>query len=67
MEIPENFNFYGPKNVSKLVKKLNKDSRKLKRNCETLSKVKCVQISYKKCLICPVIGNVHYREVRSRG
>ena len=29
-------------------KENNKDQRKLKRNCKTLSKGKCIQISYKK-------------------
>ena len=32
----------------------NKDRRKLRRNCKTLSKVKCMQSSCKKCLILDV-------------
>ena len=45
--------------------KNNKDQRKLKRNCKTLSKVKCIQISCKKCVVWLVIWRVHYREVSS--
>ena len=45
LEIPANFHFYGPKKVIKLAEKYNyKDRRKIKRNCKTLSKVKCIQI-----------------------
>ena len=58
IEIPANFNFYGPKKAIKLAKKQNEDERKLKGNCETLSKVN---------IKCPVLGSVCYREVCSRG
>ena len=34
-----------------LKSKKNKDRRKDKQNCKTLSKVKCIQISCKECLI----------------
>ena len=55
------------KQTIKLSRKQNdKGCRKHKQNCKTISKVKCIQIFYKKCLICPVVGRVHYREVRSR-
>ena len=66
LKIPANF--YGPEKTIKLTKKENnKDRRKLKGNCKTLSKVKCIQISYKKCLLWPLIGRVCHREVSSRG
>ena len=54
-------NLKRPLNWSK--QKNNKDQRKRKRNCKTSSKVKCIQISYKKCFIWHVIGRFHYREV----
>ena len=37
-----------------LKKKNNKDRRELKRNCKTLSRVKCIQVFRKKCLILDV-------------
>ena len=53
-KIPTNLqllNFHGPEKAIKLAKKRNKkDRRKLKRNYERLSKVKCIQISSKKTL-----------------
>ena len=55
LEIPadlQSLHFHGTEKAIKLAKKVkNKDLRKLKRNCKTLSKVKCIQISNKKCLI----------------
>ena len=35
--------------------------KKLKRNCKTLSKIKFMQNSYQKGLICPVIAFPLYR------
>ena len=68
LEITENFHFYGPEKAINLAKKQNvKDWRKLKRICKTLSKIKCIQIPYKKYFIWSVIGCVHYKEVSSRG
>ena len=68
LEIPANFYFYVPKKTITLAEKQNnKDSRKLKRNCKTLFKVKRMQISYKKCLILPTIRRVFYKEVSSKG
>ena len=55
LEIPADLqflHFHGTEKAIKLAKKVkNKDLRKLKRNCKILSKVKCIQISCKKCLI----------------
>ena len=57
-EIPTNLqslHFHGNEKTIKLAKKVNdKDRRKRKRNCKTLCKVNCIQISYKKCLILDV-------------
>lgn len=39
-----------------MAKKQNKDQRKLKRNCETWSKVKFTQISYRKCINDPLLA-----------
>ena len=51
----QSLHFHGPEKAIKLAKKYNnKDQRNLKRNCKTLSKVKCIQISCKKCLILDV-------------
>ena len=48
----QSLDFHGPEKAIKLAKKYNnKDQRNLKRNCKTLPKVKCIQISCKKCLI----------------
>ena len=67
LKIPTNLqslHFHGTKKAIKLVKKQNnKDQRKLKRNCKTLSKVNCIQISCKKYLILDVSAT----EVSSRG
>ena len=46
MELKEPLNWLKRKN--------KRDRRKLKRNCKTLSKVKCIQIYCKKCLILDV-------------
>ena len=58
LEIPANLqslHFHGTGKAIKLAKKLNnKDRRKLKRNCKTLSKVKCKQIYCKMCLVLDV-------------
>ena len=69
LEISANFHFYGPEKAIKLAKKLKniKDRRKLKPDCKAWCKVKCIKISYNKCLIWSVIGSVRYREVSSRG
>ena len=60
LEIPTNLqflHFHGTEKDIKLAKKVkNKDLRKLKRNCKTLFKVKCIQISCKKCLILGVFA-----------
>ena len=49
LEIPahlQSLHFHGPEKAIRLAKKQNnKDRRKLKRNCKTPSKVKCIQIS----------------------
>ena len=66
LEILPNFYFYGHEKAIKLAKN-NKEQRKLTQNCKTLSKVKCIQISYKKYFIWLVIGCVRYIEVSSRG
>ena len=59
-----NFHIYVPENAIRLAKKQNNnDRKKLKRNCKILFKVKCIQISHKKCLIWPAIERVRYREV----
>ena len=51
----QSLHFHGTEKAIKLAKKVkNKDLRKLKRNCKTLSKVKCIQISCKKRLILDV-------------
>ena len=48
----QSLHFHEPEKAIKLVKKYNnKDQTNLKRNCKTFSKVKCIQISCKKCLI----------------
>ena len=48
----QSLHFHGPEKAIKLVKKYNnKDQRNHKRNCKTFTKVKCIQISCKKCLI----------------
>ena len=45
-----------PEKAIKVAKKLNnKDRRKLQQNCRTLSKVKRIQFSNKKCFLLPVI------------
>ena len=50
LEIPAIFLFYVRENVIKLAKnKYNRDRRKLKRICKTMSKVKCIDISYMTC------------------
>ena len=67
LEIPANFHFDGPEKAIKLAKTKNKDRRKRKQNFKTLSKVKCIQSSYKKCFTWLVIGRVRYKEVYSRG
>ena len=58
LEIPTNLqslHFHGSEKAIKLAKKVKKkDRRKLKRNCKTLSKVKCIQISCKRRLILDV-------------
>ena len=62
-----NFHFYVPENAIRLAKKQNNnDRKKLKWNCKILFKVKCIQISYKKCLIWPAIERVRYREISAR-
>ena len=53
------FHFYGPK------KPLNSPKIKIIKIEETLSKVKFIQISYKKSLIWPDIGRARYRGVSS--
>ena len=72
LEIPAIFLFYVPENVIKLAKnKYNRDRRKLKRICKTMSKVKCIDVSYMTCYL-EVLGcnvnlgcknDVHYRGV----
>ena len=63
LEIPEDFYVYVPEKAIKLAEnKSNIDRGKLK----TLSKTKCIQISYKKSLVWPAIGCARYREVSSR-
>ena len=48
----QSLHFHGPEKAIKLAKKCNnKDQRSLKRNCKTLSKVKSIQISAKRCPI----------------
>ena len=48
----QSLHFHGPEKAIKLAKKYNnKDQRSLKRNCKTLSKVKSIQISAKRCPI----------------
>ena len=48
----QSLHFHGAEKAIKLAEKYNdKDQRNLKRNCKTFSKVKCIQISCKKCLI----------------
>ena len=64
LETSGNFHFSGPEKAIKLAKK---DWRKLKRNCKWSSRGKCIQTSYKKCLLLPVIGLVHYWDISSRG
>ena len=54
------------KKAIKLTKNKITKIKEKKKNCKALSKVKCIQISYKKCLIWPFIGRVCYREVSSR-
>ena len=45
-----NFQFYELDKAIKLAKKENKnDRRKVKQNCKTFSKVKCIKTSYRKC------------------
>lgn len=66
LEFPAKFRFYGSEKFIKLTKKLNKDQRKLKGNCKTLSEVKCIQISDKTCLIWLATERVYYREVKKR-
>ena len=53
------FHFYGPK------KPLNLPKNKIIKIEEALSKVKFIQISYKKSLIWPDIGRARYRGVSS--
>ena len=53
------FHFYGPK------KPLNLPKNKTIKIEEALSKVKFIQISYKKSLIWPDIGRARYRGVSS--
>ena len=48
-------------------KQNNEYRTKLWPNCKTLSKLKCMQISFKKCVIWPVTGRVRYRDVSPRG
>ena len=69
LEIPATFHFYDPeKSLEQAREKQNsKDRRKLQRNCKILSKIQCIQIFYKKCLIWPAIRCVAYREANSRG
>ena len=55
------FHFYGPK------KPLNSPKIKIIKIEETLSKVKFIQISYKKSLIWPDIGRARYRRVSPGG
>ena len=50
-----NFHFMGLKRPLNWLKN-NKDRRKVKRNCETLSKVKCAQTSYKNVLYGLLLG-----------
>ena len=49
-----------------LKNKITKIKKKVEWNCKTLSKVKCIQISDKKCLIWLAVGHAHFREVSSR-
>ena len=67
LEIQANFHFYVPQNTIKLVKKSNKDQRKLKQNCKTLSKVTRMQFSYNKWFIWPSTWRVYYKEIYARG
>ena len=65
LENTVNFHFYRPKKSLNWPKnKITKS--KLQRNCKTLSQVKFIQISYKKCLTWLVIGCIRYRKVSSR-
>ena len=48
IKIPVNFQFYGLENDNKLAKKYNnKDQRKRKRNCKTLSVIEILQFRAK--------------------
>ena len=61
LEISIIFHFYGPKIP------LNSPKNKTIKIKETPSKVKLIQVSYKKSLIWPDIGRAHYRGVSSGG
>ena len=55
LQIYNPYIFMGMKRLSNWLKKENnKDRRKLKRSCKTSFKLKCIQISCKKCLILDV-------------